>query len=949
MKKILLALAASAMVAGALAEKRVLDHSDFDRWEKVTNYSLSDDGLWAAFAVNPQEGDGILYFHNTRKGDQIEIKRGYSPRFSADGKWAFALIRPLYGDTRAAKIKKKKDFDLPQDSLAIINLSTGKISRIGNVISYRVGKEGGQSVAWLSCDTTLISTKDLKHKEAGRPLVVRNLANDSMRIVNWVKDYVFSKDGKRLALNIKKTDSDSLATDGVAVVDVATCSMTLIDRDKRFYGEPVFDEAGLRLAFIASDDSVKTGTKHASLYLSDLTRGNHDAREIDVTVGGRKVNLRPPHSSDPAEQERLMKEWSRKMESSGSILSLNQYSKPQFSHDGKRLIVGVGAYVAPDDTTIVDFEQPSLDIWRWDAPMTPPKEKHSLDEIRRHTEPVVIDLATGDQQLVADNPLAEVSAPDRWDADWALVADHSGMIATQWDYQYPVEVSLKNVVNGEVRNVGSLPCELYSLSPADRYVVWFDRRAYHVYDIASGETREVSSKVPYPLWNEDTDVPLHILENYGIMGWTENDDRLLVYDRHDVWSLDPKGVADPVCITAGEGRRRNLRFRYVKTDPEKRAIAPKERILYSLFDYATKQQGLASADFTGKAAAPRIDFLGENEFISIRKALKAPEYSWIQGNFSESPNVYVSAALQPSKTVRVSNSNPQMQNYRWGTAQLFKWYTYDGRPAEGVLYLPEDFNPDEEYPMISYFYENYTDDLFRHYDMEPSWSWINFPFYVSRGYVIFVPDVKFNIGTPGESSYNYVCSGVEAVCDAYPNIDRKRIGIDGQSWGGYQTAYLITRTDMFACAGSGAPVSNMTSAFGGIRWGSGDSRQAQYEVGQSRIGRNLWEAPELYLYNSPLFHLDRVTTPVLIMHNDEDGAVPWYQGIELFMGLRRLGKPVWLLQYNGEAHNLKERRNRKDITRRLQQFFDHYLKGDPMPEWMEKGIPAIRKGQDLGY
>ena len=251
--------------------------------------------------------------------------------------------------------------------------------------------------------------------------------------------------------------------------------------------------------------------------------------------------------------------------------------------------------------------------------------------------------------------------------------------------------------------------------------------------------------------------------------------------------------------------------------------------------------------------------------------------------------------------------------------------------------------------MLAVFYETGSEELYTHYTMEPSWSWVNYPFYVSRGYVVFVPDIHYSIGLPGESAYNYVCSGVEAVCDLYPNIDRKRIGIDGQSWGGYQTAYLVTRTNMFACAGSGAPVANMSSAFGGIRWESGDSRQAQYEQGQSRIGSNLWEAPELYIKNSPVFHANNCNTPLLIMHNDADGAVPWYQVIEMFMALRRLQKPVWLLQYNGEAHNIRDRKNRKDITIRLQQFFDHYLMGDPMPRWMKEGINPVRKGQDMGY
>jgi dipeptidyl aminopeptidase/acylaminoacyl peptidase len=175
------------------------------------------------------------------------------------------------------------------------------------------------------------------------------------------------------------------------------------------------------------------------------------------------------------------------------------------------------------------------------------------------------------------------------------------------------------------------------------------------------------------------------------------------------------------------------------------------------------------------------------------------------------------------------------------------------------------------------------------------------------------------------------------------------MAIQGQSWGGYQVAYLITRTSMFKAAGAGAPVSNMTSAYGGIRWESGMSRQFQYEQTQSRVGRDLWNGIELYMENSPLFKLPNVTTPVLIMHNDNDGAVPWYQGIEMFMGLRRLGKPAWLLEYNDEAHNLRQRRNRKDLSIRLQQFFDYYLKGEPEPAWMKDGVPTAKKGYYFGY
>ena len=156
---------------------------------------------------------------------------------------------------------------------------------------------------------------------------------------------------------------------------------------------------------------------------------------------------------------------------------------------------------------------------------------------------------------------------------------------------------------------------------------------------------------------------------------------------------------------------------------------------------------------------------------------------------------------------------------------------------------------------------------------------------------------------------------------------------------------------MYAAAGAGAPVGNMTSAYGGIRWESGNVRAVQYEHGQSRIGKSLWDEGglDLYIENSPIFFVDRVKTPVLIMANDNDGAVPWYQGIEYFMNLRRHAKPSWLLEYNNEAHNLAQRRNSKDLSRRLEQFFGHYLKGEPMPKWMKEGVPTQDKDRDYGF
>lgn len=952
MKRLLLPLIAAGLLLsspGADA-KKALGHDDFDAWKRVKNYTLSRDGRWAVYATVPQEGDATLYFYNTSNRKSIVIERGYDPKITADGRYGVALIKPLYAQTRKGKIDKKKDFDLPQDSLAIVDLRTGDVEKIAHVKGFAIGKDGGNWVAYKSTDTLHIKKKALKEKGVGLPLVIRNMAGPQSKIVKWVDSYVFSKDGSKIALTIKKPEKDTLATNGTGVILLPDTAYYLLDRDKKHYGTPVFNEAGTQLAYTASDDSVKSGTRQYRLYLCDLKSELFEPREIYSACTERKgPNLQRPHSSDPAEQEKLMEKWRQAMnEGNGKALYVNQYSKPRFSYNGKRLIIGVAPHVAPDDTTIYDFERSDLDIWRWDSPYIPPMEKKNVKSLREKTFPVAIDLASMNSTLLYSNPLETIEAPDRWDGQYALLNDPSEMIVSrQWDYNSPEELYSVEVATGIRKKLATVDRESYSYSPTGKHVAWFKDRAYYCADLATGKTLCISEGVDVPLWDTDDDHPMPS-PAYGVLGWSEGDEALLVYDKYDVWSLSPDGSRKPFCFTKGAGRAANRTFRFRETDPERRMLKNGELMVYDVFDHVDKRRGLATQRY-GKAQAPDIRVIDKASFTQVRKAQKADDFTWQRASFEIAPDIWLATSLDFAKARQLTDANPQQKDYSWGTAQLVKWRTYSGKEAEGVLYLPEDFDSSKSYPMLSVFYERAAENLYAHYTMEPSWSWVNYPFYVSRGYVVFVPDIWYTAGVPGEGAYDYVCSGVEAMCEKYPNIDKKRLGIDGQSWGGYQTAYLVTRTDMFACAGSGAPVANMTSAFGGIRWGTGDSRQAQYEMGQSRIGRNLWEAPELYIANSPVFHADRVKTPLLIMHNDDDGAVPWYQGIEMFMALRRLNKPVWLLQYNGEAHNLRERRNRKDITKRLQQFFDHYMKGDPMPKWMKEGISTTRKGQEFGF
>ncbi|MBQ5528816.1 MAG: S9 family peptidase, partial [Bacteroidales bacterium] len=411
----------------------------------------------------------------------------------------------------------------------------------------------------------------------------------------------------------------------------------------------------------------------------------------------------------------------------------------------------------------------------------------------------------------------------------------------------------------------------------------------------------------------------------------------------------------------GKGRETKTTYNYTNpySDPDARgpmamfggggAIKTDKPAWFTTFNHVTKERGYAMKDITKKKAKLQKIYEGPYSFnsLSVSAGKKANTYLYTRGNFEDGNNVWMTADNFKTQK-QMSDINPQQRDYNWGTVELVSWTSADGKPLEGLLFKPENFDPKKKYPVMIYFYEKNSETLYNSRVPAPSASTVNIPYFVSNEYLVFVPDLVYTDGHPGQSCLKCLMPGVDMLCE-YPWVDGDNMAIQGQSWGGYQVAYLITQTNRFKAAGAGAPVSNMTSAYGGIRWESGIARTGQYEEGQSRIGKNLWDGFDLYVENSPLFHVPNVTTPVLIMHNDADGAVPWWQGIEFYNGLRRMGKQAWMLEYNDEAHNLRERRNRKDLSIRLSQFFDHFLKGAPMPIWMSKGVPATLKGIEYGY
>jgi dienelactone hydrolase len=921
----------------AVPGKKPLTYDAYDSWRSIRGTALSRDGAWLVYALVPQDGDGELVARNLRSSAELRAPRGTDPVITADGKFVVFAVAPLKTDVDKAKKDKKKPEEMPKAGLGVMDLATGAVKTFDRVKSFKVAEDGGTFVAWLAEppdkepeekkadeeaeDRPDVKKKREKKKDPGTDLVVRELATGNNITVPEVSEYAWNRPGTWLAYAVSAKNPENDGAFARRVADGATRSLL---KGNGHYRGFAFDEKGVKLAFVSDRDDFKADAPVFRLYF--WTEPAVSAIEL---VPAAFKNM-------PA----------------GMAVSEN--GALSFSKDGARLFLGVAAVpvAEPDDAP----EPVKVDIWGSNDPLLQPMQKARAEEERKRTYTAVVHLAGGEKKAAAR--FVPLGAPDlpgivlSDDAGSALGAsDLPYRKLASWDREY-ADYYLVGLRDGARKKILEKSPSAPSFSPDARFIVFFNDadKNYHAFRISDGKTFNLTSGLGVRLTDEEWDRPGEP-EPYGFAGWTEGDRSLLIYDRYDIWEVRPDGK-NARMITAGEGRKNRIVFRYVKLDPEEKAIPVRPSLVLSATDETTKDTGVYRVRFAeddkpgSPAPAPPVKLVMMDKRLGgMLKAKDADAFAFTLERFEEFPDLWTSG---PDFTDmrRASDANPQQALYIWGRAELIDYVNADGLPLRATLIKPEDFDPAKRYPLMVYIYERLTDGLRRYEPPAPETS-INLSRYVSNGYVILMPDIVYETGYPGECALKCVVPAVQEVLRR-GYIDPKRVGIQGHSWGGYQISYMITRTDIFAAVEAGASVVDMTSAYGGIRWGTGMSRAWQYEKAQSRIGGTPWTRSLQFVENSPIFWVEKVRTPYLTVHNDEDDAVPWYQGIEFFTALRRLGKEAYLFNFVGEKHSLRERRNQKYWTVHLDEFFDHFLKGAPRPEWMEKGVPYLERGKRKG-
>jgi dipeptidyl aminopeptidase/acylaminoacyl peptidase len=941
------------------AAKRQLSLDDLLSWKGIRSPALSNDGRWMAYILAPNEGDAEFVIRGTAAGateTRVAIGEppgGFGPAtnvaISGNNRWVAYTIYPKADDAK----KARKDRRTLPTRVGVIELSTGTRREFERVRSFRfagdrsnilalqlmppdapTGAPGAPGAAPAPTGAASGSVVQLVDLTGGAPITLAG-----------VGEFSFDESGQLMAYTIDQRD---MLGNGVQVRDLTSGVVRALDGEKAMYRRLTWADSGDALAVIrsiadsATKDTLSTilgwthvGTKAIAVTINEKSAGITNSLVVSADRAPKwndaqsvlYFGLREPHPAPPP--------------STGAPLAGG--GGPNAPAPG----AGAGGQVAPAKQ---DDETPSLILWHWKDPRLQSAQQVQETVDRAFSHLAAWHLASPKVVPLSDDNLRSVTVAngDRWAFGTDLVPyeRQASVDGRQLRDLYAIDVTTggRSIIAKGVQNpsggFGGGSTQVFS--PDGQRAVWYDDGHWNLYDFAAKTSRRITDGVAAVFWNDEDDHNVVKPPAAPPFGWSRDSRFVILRDNWDLWRIPVSGGA-AVNLT-GNGKASGTRYQArVGAAPRERGIDLTRPLFVETYGERSKKEGLVSVD--AQRGGARV-LAWEDAKVDYRRARDADVWAYTRQTFVDFPDFYAADAglVNPR---RLTNANPQQADVAWSAGARLIDYQCDnnGDRLQGALFLPAGYEEGKKYPTLTYIYEKLSQG-FHAYAQPNATRYANPSVYTSRGYAYFMPDITYKLDDPGRSAVWCVVPAVKAAI-ASGIVDSSNVALQGHSWGGYQTSFITTQTNIFKTAIAGAPLTDMVSMFSSVYWNSGNTNQGIFISSQGRFRSSYAKDPDAYLRNSPNRFADKLSIPFMILHNDRDGAVDFNQGITYYNTLRELGKDVVLLEYVGENHGLARPINQKDYAVRMLEWFDHFLQGKPAPEWLQEGVPRLQMEEHL--
>ena len=908
-------------------EKPALGWKDVSKWTFNRPATLSPNGEWIALASGPVEGDLKMTIRKTND----TLSRNYpigamanSISFSNDSKFAAFKVALKDSEAKAAKKTNKPVYD----KLLLVSLSDNKQTTFEKVKSFSFSEK---SPEWIAIQFAPAENAS-KEKDApkGTDVLLYSLITKKSYNLGNVSEFAFNKTGSQLAYVI---DAAGQNGNGIFLRDMKTGITTALDNDKAVYQKLGWNEQGTAFALLKANKNDKYKDDVYSMLGFNKINGDLTNK---VIYNGIDDKIFPAN------------------------MGINTNAAPFWSDDQSVLFLGVNTLTKKEDKkeekkedkksdTLAkakpevkkdDIEKPDMIIWNWQDKRL--QSAQQTQEMRDKNFSYLSAYRIADKKFIqlADSNMRSVSVNPK--SLYAIGYDNAKYeLMGNLDGQSYVDVYLINL-----KTFGKkLLFEKMYASNGGRLVVapngtlasYYLDGVFYSINLESGKTANLTGKIKSSFVDEldDHNVIKPATQN---LGWSADSKYALIKDNYDLWKISADGNSITPLSDNWKSKKTEVATRF-RVDADEKGVDLSKDQYFAVFNAKNKKNGIGILP-AGKSKI-NILFLDDNAYQSFSKAEQAKVFTYTKSNFQQSPDYYVSTNADLVAAKKVTTNTPDQAKYAWSSGvKLIDYVSANGDSLQAAIYLPANYVPGKAYPTITYIYERLTDDLNTYTMPTFPGGGFNKAMYTSNGYAVLMPDIKYKLNDPGMSAVACVVPAVKAAI-ATGIVDEKNVAIHGHSWGGYQTSFLITQTNIFKAAAAGAPLTNMISMYSLIYWNSGGTNQAIFEASQGRLTPGYWDNWDAFARNSPVYHIKKVQTPLLLLHNDKDGAVDFTQGIEYYNGLRRLNKPVVMITYRGENHGIAKLPNRKDYAVRMMEYFDYMLKGKPAPEWWSKGVNRL--------